>query len=138
MKRFHVSLAVDDIEVSGSYYQSLFGRAPDIERDDYRQWLLDEPPLNISLNANRVERGVSHVGIQVDSEAEFAALKDSIEEKKLPSMAEDDAHCCYAHSDKRWLRDPDGVHWELFVTHKREEVPLDRCCGVEQSERGCA
>lgn len=138
MKRFHLSLAVKDIEASGRYYQSLFGRAPDIQRDDYRQWLLDEPPLNISLNANRLERGISHIGIQAESAAEFDSMKNSIEESKLSALAEDDAHCCYAHSDKRWLRDPDGVQWELFVTHEREELPLDQCCGETQSERCCA
>ena len=27
-----------------------------------------------------------------------------------------DASCCYANSDKSWVKDPSGVSWETFFT----------------------
>ena len=53
------------------------------------------------------------------------------------------AECCYAKSDKTWVRDPDKVAWETFVTHGQithygdDQVPGEeesvtgssRCCG---------
>ena len=61
-----------------------------------------------------------------------------------------DAQCCYANSSKTWVRDPDDVAWETFVTHGEitsygdDRVPentlqateSDDCCRGE-SGAGC-
>ena len=53
-----------------------------------------------------------------------------------------DAECCYARSTKTWVRDPDAVAWETFVTHNeithfgqdlgpdeaKESTAGSRCC----------
>lgn len=33
------------------------------------------------------------------------------------AFAEKGTTCCYAHSDKYWAEDPQGVRWETFHTH---------------------
>ena len=79
VKRVHVSIAVTDIEASVRFYTSLFGAAPSVRKDDYAKWLLDEPSVNFSLNAGCGEAGVSHLGIQVDSEDELGTVSGRLD-----------------------------------------------------------
>ena len=32
----------------------------------------------------------------------------------LSVREEMDTNCCYANQDKFWVRDPDGVEWEIY------------------------
>jgi hypothetical protein len=54
-----------------------------------------------------------------------------------PTFDQPDAECCYAKSSKTWVRDPDDVAWETFVTHGEithygndgvPEQKQTRCC----------
>lgn len=133
MKRLHLSIAVADLERSGEFYDRLLGRAPDVTRPDYRQWRLDDPPLNLSLNADRSATGVDHVGLQFEDAAALEGLQQRLHAAGLSGIEERDTHCCYARSDKEWLTDPDGIAWELFSTHARDDdaAPADTCCHDE-------
>jgi hypothetical protein len=33
-----------------------------------------------------------------------------------PVIEEGETTCCYAHSEKSWIDDPQGVQWETFLT----------------------
>lgn len=39
----------------------------------------------------------------------------------LAAFDEMQTTCCYAKQDKIWVQDPDGIPWELFVTHEDVE-----------------
>ncbi|MGH8737730.1 MAG: hypothetical protein ACREU5_12015 [Burkholderiales bacterium] len=41
---------------------------------------------------------------------------------ELPALAQTDAACCYAKSDKHWTLDPQGVAWESF--HTLGQIPV--------------
>ena len=140
MRRVHLSIVVDNLAASSRYYRRLFGRPPDLERADYQQWLLDEPPLNLSINERPGKRGVDHVGLQFDSLPELDAFREAGDAAGLGAFDEHDTECCYARSDKRWLTDPDGVSWEIFVTHERlgEAVNDPACCTKSAPDRCCA
>jgi len=43
MKRFHVHVSVRDLSESVSFYSSLFGAPPSVEKSDYAKWMLDDP-----------------------------------------------------------------------------------------------
>lgn len=42
MKRFHVHVAVADLEANIAFYSPMFGTAPSVVQADYAKWMLDE------------------------------------------------------------------------------------------------
>ncbi len=121
MKRLHVSLGVEDLEASIRFYSTLFGAEPSLRREGYAKWMLEDPRVNFVLDQKGAGRGVDHLGIQVEDEAELAEvsgrLKNAGQEVDLLKNNE----CCYARQDKFWISDPQGLPWETFKTHEQIE-----------------
>lgn len=117
MKRFHVNVSVADLGKSIEFYRTLFGQEPSIVKEDYAKWMLDDPRLNFSVNASERLRGVNHIGLQADTEDELGEIRERLYKAGEQTFEQPDAECCYAHSTKTWVRDPDAVAWETFVTH---------------------
>ena len=117
MKRFHVNVAVADLHKSVEFYQMLFGQPPTVLKDDYAKWMLDDPRINFSLSPSNETRGVNHVGLQADTLEELGDIQQRLYAAGESTYEQPDAECCYAHSSKTWVRDPDAVVWETFVTH---------------------
>ena len=116
MKRFHVHVAVNDIANSVGFYSALFGADPVVLKPDYAKWMLDDPKVNFAISDRARSSGVEHLGIQVDSGEELAALAGRLKAAGEAIRDEVDATCCYARSDKAWVDDPSGVRWETFHT----------------------
>lgn len=121
MQRFHVHLNVADLDKSVAYYSLLFGRDPDLLKEDYAQWLSDEPGLNFALSNRCGEKGVSHLGLQFENPEAFDAYQKEKRHLDKQAIEEQGAQCCYAISNKLWLTDPDGIRWEAFSTSERIE-----------------
>lgn len=117
MKRFHVHLSVADLEQSTWFYSALFGAEPNVRHADYAKWMLENPRVNFAISQHGRAPGLDHLGFQVDSETELHALTDAFKDAGLAVLDEGETTCCYAQSEKGWLRDPQGVAWENFVTH---------------------
>ncbi len=122
MKRLHVSVAVSDLEKSIEFYSTLFAAEPSVGKSDYAKWMLDDPCVNFSISSRGTRKGVDHLGIQVDDDAELAAVAgrlaragNSVHEQKATT-------CCYARSNKAWVHDPEGVAWETFHTFGESTV----------------
>jgi len=49
MKRMHVNLAVNDLDASIAFYNSLFDSEPDVVKTDYAKWMLDDPRVNFAI-----------------------------------------------------------------------------------------
>lgn len=79
--------------------------------------MLRDPRVNFAISARDHESGISHLGIQVDTDAELAHVTDRLKAAETAVEPESDAHCCYARGNKSWTEDPQGVRWENFVTH---------------------
>jgi len=116
MKRLHVSVAVSDLDNSVQFYATLFGAEPTVLKSDYAKWMLEDPRVNFSISSRGTHKGVDHLGIQVEDDAELAAVAgrlaragESVHEQKATT-------CCYARSNKAWVHDPEGVAWETFHT----------------------
>ncbi|MEO0420317.1 MAG: VOC family protein [Pseudomonadota bacterium] len=123
MKRFHVNLRVSDLDQSTHFYTEMFGAEPTINEPDYRKWMLDDPRINFSIEPESSSgnvacggTGVAHLGLQVESESELDDVRSQIAKAAAPAFHEGETQCCYAHSQKSWTRDPDGVVWEAFFT----------------------
>lgn len=121
MKRFHVNVSVADLGRSIDFYRTLFGQEPTVLKDDYAKWMLDDPRINFSVNQSQRLRGVNHVGLQADTEAELDEIRERLYQAEARTYEQPEAECCYARSTKTWVRDPDAVAWETFVTH--DDIP---------------
>ena len=152
MKRFHVNIAVQNLDRSAQFYSTLFGVEPTVVKDDYAKWMLDDPRINFSINTSVQNRGVNHIGLQADTMEELAAIQGRLRDAGKETFDQPDAQCCYAKSSKTWIRDPDDVAWETFVTHGAitsygdDRVPdgvaqvadSDNCCKTEADTECCA
>lgn len=116
MKRLHVHVSVDDLDRSIAFYQTLFGAQPGVVKDDYAKWMLDDPRVNFAISKRSAKAGVDHVGIQVDSAEELAELAGRLHAAGETTRDQEATTCCYARSDKAWVQDPSGLHWETFYT----------------------
>lgn len=117
MKRFHVHVNVDQLDSSIRFYTTLFGAAPSVIKPDYAKWMLDDPRINFAISEHDRQLGVDHLGLQADDAAELAAIGARLQAADAVALAEKATTCCYAHSDKFWAEDPQGIRWESFHTH---------------------
>ena len=135
MKRFHVHVHVEDLAKNITFYSAMFGQQPARAESDYAKWMLQDPPVNFAISTRGGAAGVDHLGIQVESEEELAALRGRAARAELAMQVEGETTCCYARSEKYWVTDPQGVAWEQF--HTLENIPVfsqpsaqgGRCCG---------
>ena len=116
MKRLHVSVAVQDLAQSVRFYSTLFGVEPSVLKPDYAKWMMEDPRVNFSISSRGEAAGLDHLGIQVESREELAEIADRLATAGRAVFDRGEAHCCYAHSDKAWVRDPQGLAWETFFT----------------------
>jgi catechol 2,3-dioxygenase-like lactoylglutathione lyase family enzyme len=115
MKRFHVHLGVPDLAASIRFYSDLFGTAPTVEKPDYAKWMLDDPRVNFAISQRNTRTGLNHLGLQVDSAEELAGIRTQFAAADEGGVSDEkDVSCCYARSDKHWVRDPQGIAWEAF------------------------
>lgn len=116
MKRFHVHVSVADLSASIRYYSALFDAEPTVVRDDYAKWALDDPRVNFAISNRTDQPGVDHLGIQVETADELAAMQARLASADLPMQTQSETNCCYARSSKHWSVDPTGIAWESFQT----------------------
>jgi catechol 2,3-dioxygenase-like lactoylglutathione lyase family enzyme len=116
MKRLHVHVSVKDLDASVRFYSQLSGTDPIVRKTDYAKWMLEDPRVNFAISRRDGEPGVQHLGIQVEDRAELAEVYQRLRGAEGPMIEEGETTCCYAHSEKSWIDDPQGVQWETFLT----------------------
>jgi hypothetical protein len=95
MKRFHIHVGVKNIE---------------------------DPRLNFAISTRTNEEGVDHLGIQTENSEELAEMTGCLKRAGLEIYDEGETICCYARSDKAWVKDPSGVAWETYQNMADAEV----------------
>lgn len=131
MKTLHVNIEVINLDKSVKFYTSLFGQGPTVIKPDYAKWLMDDPRVNFSLSKEGDVPGIKHLGIQTDSKEELTEIYGNL--TKTKSLVEEEGHttCCYAKSEKSWVKDPQGIEWEAFHSYGVSEVNKEQpstCC----------
>ena len=117
MKRLHVHVGVTDLNQSIGFYSTIFGAEPTVTKTDYAKWMLEDPRMNFAISSGQhATKGIEHLGIQVESEAELSEVCGRLSAADRPVLNEGATTCCYAKSEKSWISDPDGVVWEAFLT----------------------
>ena len=138
MKRLHIHVGVENIDQSIRFYSALFGMEPVKIKPDYAKWMLDNPHLNFAISTRTGERGVDHLGIQVEEECELSELRDRLKKANMSVMGEGESVCCYARSEKSWVHDPAGIPWETYLTMEdadtfKAEMRAETACGTPQA-----
>lgn len=136
----HVSVNVTDVNRSTNFYKAFFGTEPVKVRPGYAKFELQNPKLNFALNerpsiAHDPNRDLlNHFGFQVASTDDVVAIGERLRQAGLATADEMKTQCCYSVQDKTWVRDPDGINWEVFVVladapvyHNAEEAKA-MCC----------
>ena len=122
MKRLHVHVSVDDLAQSIRFYSTLFATTPAVTKPDYAKWMLEDPRVNFAISTRSGNPGLDHLGIQVETEVELHEVYDRLQHADRPVLDEGATTCCYARSEKSWITDPQGLHWETFLTSGESTV----------------
>lgn len=148
MKRLHVHVAVDDVPSSIRFYSALFATEPSVHKHDYAKWMLDDPRVNFAISSRGAGTGVEHLGMQVESAQELRQVQARLDRAGGSVLDEGHTTCCYAQSQTSWIRDPQGVAWEAFLTTGESVVYGDDpdlsardddsgCCTPETPQGSC-
>ena len=144
MKRMHIHVGVDSLEKSIEFYNALFGAEPVKTKIDYAKWMLDDPRVNFAISTRTGTQGVDHLGFQVDEESELQSIRESFQKADIETYDDGEAVCCYARSEKSWVRDPSGIPWETYQTmedaalfHGKDAVGSSSCCAPEEKSNCC-
>ena len=122
MKRIHIHVGVENLGESRVFYTNMFGADPKKEEKEYVQWILDDPKVNFSISTKVPTLGLDHLGIQVESDLEMEQMRESFRNADIATHSDGETVCCYARSDKSWIRDPSGISWETFYSMNDEVV----------------
>ena len=123
MNRLHLHISVENLDQSLAFYRTLFGAEPSVLKPDYAKWLLDDPRVNFVISTQSAANpGLSHVGIQSETPEELAEITERLHAAEAATFVEEATTCCYAQSDKTWVEDPSGIHWENFYTFGEAET----------------
>lgn len=141
MKRFHVHVAVANLDESIQFYSTFFNTPPAVKKDDYAKWMLEDPRINFAISTRGREPGLDHLGIQVEEANDLKEISQRLKAAQQPILEQEQTTCCYAKADKAWVHDPQGIAWESFYTTGQattygEDVELQTqntsaCCAPE-------
>ena len=121
------------METALDFYGRLFGVEPSLVRPDYAKWMLEDPPVNFSIDLHGDgPPGSAHFGIQVTDDRELEEMRERIDLFGLKREDQNNLICGYQLQHKSWVSDPDGMMWEAFLTegitdevgYGNEEMPL--------------
>jgi catechol 2,3-dioxygenase-like lactoylglutathione lyase family enzyme len=112
---FHVSLNVRSIPEAVERYRRILGAEPAKLRADYAKFELADPPLVLSLNLGGEPGTVGHLGIRRPDAGSVAAELQRAQGDGLEPFRQEGVTCCYAKADKFWVRDADGLAWEMYA-----------------------
>jgi len=141
MKRFHIHVGVKDLNHSVQFYSTLCGQKPTKIKEDYAKWMLEDPKVNFAISIRVSNEGVDHLGIQVEEAQELSDITERLKKADLGIYDEGTTTCCYADSNKAWVKDPSGIAWEAYQTMADAEVfskAATSCCAPKtNSTKSC-
>jgi catechol 2,3-dioxygenase-like lactoylglutathione lyase family enzyme len=114
--KVHLHIHVSDLMKSREFYEKFLGGDPVKVKPGYVKFLPEWAPVNLALSTGgHIGAGtIDHVGVQVDSVETVMSQLGRVKAAGLPVKEEIGVDCCHANQDKFWVRDPDGVEWEVY------------------------
>jgi len=112
---FHVALYVKDLDAAIARYTKVLGQEPAKVRRDYAKFEIADPPVILSLNVGGEPGQVSHLGIRYPGTGDVASELARTKREGIELLEQKGTTCCYAKADKFWVRDADGMPWEMYT-----------------------
>jgi catechol 2,3-dioxygenase-like lactoylglutathione lyase family enzyme len=114
--KVHLHLHVSDLTKSRQFYEKFLGSGPVKVKDGYVKFLPSWAPVNLALSTGGPSGAgtIDHVGVQVESVGMVMAELARVKGAGLDVVEEMGVDCCHANQDKFWVKDPDGVEWEVY------------------------
>ncbi len=112
---FHVSVYVRSIPDAVEQYRKILGIEPAKVRHDYAKFELADPPVVFSLNVGGEPGTLSHLGIRYPDTGSVASELVRTKNGGVPTLQQEGTTCCYAKADKFWVKDGDGIPWEMYT-----------------------
>ena len=137
MQRLHLHLGVKNLSESINFYKNLFKSEPTKLKEDYAQWVLDDPKINFAISTRVKTLGVDHLGIQVDKVEELNDIRNNLDKADISTHSDGEVTCCYAKSEKSWVNDPNGVAWEAYHTMEDAEIYRVDSTKSDTEKKGC-
>ena len=119
---FHVALYVKDLDAAVDRYRKLLGQEPAKVRHDYAKFEIADPPVILSLNVGGTPGQVSHLGIRYPGTGDVASELARAKRDGMELLEQKGTTCCYAKADKFWIRDADGMPWEMYTLLEESEA----------------
>ena len=119
---FHVALYVNDLDAAIERYRKVLGQEPAKVRHDYAKFEIADPPVILSLNVGGEPGRVSHLGIRYPGTGEVATEMVRTKREGVELLEQKGTTCCYAKADKFWVRDADGMPWEMYTVLEDAEA----------------
>lgn len=136
--KMHLSLPVLNIEKTNIFYSKLFSENPIKIKNDYLKFDPKGIALNLSfhLSGQKISK-FPHLGIELSDLEVFSKTFESLKNKEMIELEQDESTCCYAAQKKFWVKDPSGYRWEIYYIVKDTEQkmsPNSKCCEVSSDE----
>jgi catechol 2,3-dioxygenase-like lactoylglutathione lyase family enzyme len=112
---FHVALYVQDLDAAIARYTKVLGQEPAKVRPGYAKFEIADPPVILSLNLGGEPGKVSHLGIRYPGTGDVASELARAKREGIELLEQKGTTCCYAKADKFWVRDADGMPWEMYT-----------------------
>ena len=112
---FHVAVYVHSIPEAVEQYRKILGIEPAKVRADYAKFELADPPVIFSLNVGGTPGTLSHLGIRYPETGSVTSELVRAKNAELEPFRQEGTTCCYAKADKYWVKDTDGVPWEMYT-----------------------
>ena len=112
---FHVSVYVRSIPEAVEQYRKILGIEPAKMRHDYAKFELTDPPVIFSVNVGGEPGTLSHLGVRYPDTGSVASELVRAKNSDLATLQQEGTTCCYAKADKFWVKDADGIPWEMYT-----------------------
>ena len=129
---FHVSLRVGDVRAATEQYRKILGLEPAKVKHDYAKFEITDPPVVLSLTKGDQPGTVAHLGIRYPETGELITERARSLRDGLDVIDQPNAECCYMKADKYWIRDDDGMMWEMYA--KGEDTDGDSATDRDMAE----
>lgn len=139
MSRVQLALNVANVDEAIEFYSKLFATEPAKVRPGYANFAIADPPLKLVLieDESKGACSLNHLGVEVESTDEVAAVQARLSAAELPTAVEEHVSCCYAVQDKVWVDGPGGQPWEIYTVLSEAEMPAGDLRAADPSGAAC-
>ena len=112
---FHVAVYVQSIPKAVEKYRKILGIEPAKVHHDYAKFEIQDPPVIFSMSLGGEPGTLSHLGIRYPGTGDVATEMLRVKRTDSPLFKQEGTTCCYAKADKFWVKDEDGMPWEMYT-----------------------